>query len=65
MSERKELQVSTWVWIVIAIAALIVVAAVAWNAYNTRRRKACGSGSAASTTGRSPTRRAGARPSPS
>jgi len=31
--------VSTWVWIVIAIAAVIVVAAVAWSAFNTRRRK--------------------------
>jgi hypothetical protein len=31
--------VSTWVWIVIAIAAVIVVAAVAWSAYNARRRK--------------------------
>ena len=30
---------STWVWIVIAIAAVIVVAAVAWSAYNARRRK--------------------------
>ena len=30
---------STWVWIVIAIAAVIVVAAVAWSANNARRRK--------------------------
>ena len=30
---------STWVWIVIAIAAVIIVAAVVWSAYNARRRK--------------------------
>ena len=29
----------TWGWIVIAIAAVVVLAAIAWNAYNSRRRK--------------------------
>ena len=29
----------TWAWIVIVAAAVIVVAAIAWSAYNTRRRK--------------------------
>ena len=29
----------TWGWIVIAIAAVVVLAAIAWNAYSSRRRK--------------------------
>ena len=29
----------TWGWIVIAIAAVVVLAAIAWSAYNSRRRK--------------------------
>lgn len=29
----------TWGWIVIAIAAVVVLAAIAWNAYGSRRRK--------------------------
>ena len=29
----------TWVWIVIAIAAVVVLAAIAWSAYSSRRRK--------------------------
>ena len=29
----------TWGWIVIAIAAVVVLAAIAWSAYNGRRRK--------------------------
>lgn len=29
----------TWGWIVIAIAAVVVLAAIAWSAYNIRRRK--------------------------
>ena len=29
----------TWAWIVIVIAAVVVVAAIAWNAYNARRRR--------------------------
>ena len=29
----------TWGWIVIAIAAVVVLAAIAWSAYNNRRRK--------------------------
>ncbi len=29
----------TWGWIVIAIAAVVVVAAIAWSAYNSRRRQ--------------------------
>jgi flagellar biosynthesis/type III secretory pathway M-ring protein FliF/YscJ len=32
-------KVPTWGWIVIAIAAVVVLAAVAWSAYNTRRRR--------------------------
>jgi hypothetical protein len=31
--------VPTWGWIVIAIAAVVVLAAIAWSAYNGRRRK--------------------------
>jgi hypothetical protein len=31
--------VPTWGWIVIAIAAVVVVAAIAWSAYNNRRRQ--------------------------
>jgi hypothetical protein len=31
--------VPTWGWIVIAIAAVVVLAAIAWSAYNSRRRK--------------------------
>jgi hypothetical protein len=31
--------VPTWGWIVIAIAAVVVLAAIAWSAYNSRRSK--------------------------
>jgi hypothetical protein len=31
--------VPTWGWIVIAIAAVVVLAAIAWSVYNNRRRK--------------------------
>jgi hypothetical protein len=31
--------VPTWGWIVIAVAAVVVLAAIAWSAYNSRRRK--------------------------
>jgi hypothetical protein len=31
--------VPTWGWIVIAIAAVVVLAAIAWSAYNKRRRQ--------------------------
>jgi hypothetical protein len=37
--QRKEQDVPTWGWIVIAIAAVVVLAAIAWNAYSSRRRK--------------------------
>ena len=30
----------TWGWILIAVAAVVVCAAIAWNAYRTRRRRA-------------------------
>ena len=29
----------TWAWILIAIAAVVIIGAVAWSAYNTRRRR--------------------------
>jgi FtsZ-interacting cell division protein ZipA len=35
----KEDEMSTWVWIVIAIAAVIVVAAVVWSGLRTRRTR--------------------------
>jgi hypothetical protein len=37
--QRKEQDVPTWGWIVIAIAAVVVLAAIAWNTYSSRRRK--------------------------
>jgi hypothetical protein len=37
--QRKEQHVPTWGWIVIAIAAVVVLAAIAWSAYSNRRRK--------------------------
>jgi hypothetical protein len=29
----------TWAWILIAIAAVVILGAIAWSAYNTRRRR--------------------------
>jgi hypothetical protein len=37
--QRKEQDVPTWGWIVIAIAAVVVLAAIAWSAYSNKRRK--------------------------
>jgi hypothetical protein len=36
---RKEHDMPTWAWIVIAIAAVVIVGAIAWSAYNSRRRR--------------------------
>src|SRR4029453_11366935 len=36
---RKEHDMPTWAWILIVIAAVVIVGAIAWSAYNTRRRR--------------------------
>src|SRR5512133_2212604 len=36
---RKEHDMPTWAWIVIAIAAVVIVGAIAWSAYTRRRRR--------------------------
>ena len=35
---RKEHELPTWAWILIVIAAVLIVGAIAWKAFNARRR---------------------------
>jgi hypothetical protein len=39
LERRKEHDMPTWAWILIAIAAVVIVGAIAWSAYKSRRRR--------------------------